>query len=59
MKSLKEIIDELFELCLIFYNSGAMLEEEEQKNLKDLLIQYQTYYENDLIKENKEEKENG
>lgn len=58
MKSLKEIIDELFELCLIFYNSGAMLEEE-QKNLKDLLIQYQTYYENDLIKENKEEKENG
>ena len=54
MKSLKEIIDELFELCLVFYNSGAMLEEE-QKNLKDLLIQYQTYYENDLIKENEEE----
>lgn len=58
MKSLKEIIDELFELCLVFYNSGAMLEEE-QKNLKDLLIQYQTYYENDLIKENEEEKKNG
>lgn len=53
MKSLKEIIDELIELCLLFYNSGAMLEEE-QKKLKDLLIQYQICYENDLIKENKE-----
>ena len=49
MKSLKEIIDELIELNLTYFNSGIM-SEEEQKKLKDLIIQYQIYYEYDLTK---------
>ena len=49
MKSLKEIIDKLIELNLTYFNSGIM-SEEEQKKLKDLIIQYQIYYEYDLTK---------
>ena len=47
MKTLKEIIEELFEMVERLKLDGVLLDEEE-KQFESLQIQYLTYYEKDL-----------